>query len=200
MKTTEKHSADHPPAFDADSFLFMKVGNHAGESFDQIVARKQREFDDAGMIFWGYGGSACHPLTQVQPFVSAIIGAGGIPTLVMQYISSTMDQGQHEATEYSKDGINWEPVPEGIHVTGSRHAIVIDEITEGDFLLDTTRFKVGVGPSQGKSANEYLRGRTDKACLVVDPAKSAEFAADAKDLKVITHQAKLKDPFAVLLR
>ena len=50
----------------------MKVGLHAQESIEDIVKRKQREFEDTGSIFWGYGGSTCHPLTMVQPFAKEV--------------------------------------------------------------------------------------------------------------------------------
>ena len=35
------------------AFIFMKVGNHAGETFESILERKRREFDRAGKIFLG---------------------------------------------------------------------------------------------------------------------------------------------------
>lgn len=34
------------------AFIFMQVGNHAGETFETIMERKRREFDRAGKIFW----------------------------------------------------------------------------------------------------------------------------------------------------
>ena len=48
--------------------IVMKVGFHAGEEWNEIIARKQGEISSTGVTFWGYGGSACHPLRQVQPF------------------------------------------------------------------------------------------------------------------------------------
>ena len=47
--------------------VIMKAGPHTGEDLDAIIARKQEEAASAGWCLWGYGGSACHPLTQVQP-------------------------------------------------------------------------------------------------------------------------------------
>ena len=49
--------------------LYMKVGTHAQESLEAIIARKTREIEQAGFALWGYGGSTCHPQTMVQPFV-----------------------------------------------------------------------------------------------------------------------------------
>ncbi len=56
--------------------IFMKVGLHAQESIEEIIARKQKEYDDTGSIFWGYGGGTCHPLTMVQPLAKEVEGRG----------------------------------------------------------------------------------------------------------------------------
>src|SRR4051812_41611270 len=110
-----------------DCFLFMKVGDHAGEPWEAILERKRREFTKAGMIFWGYGGTACHPLSQVQPFARLSIKQQGRIFLVMEHIDSKADPDIVPATQYSSDGINWKPIPEGISVLGSKYAFVLDE-------------------------------------------------------------------------
>jgi hypothetical protein len=181
------------------SFLFMKVGDHAGETFDKIIERKRREKDRAGMIFWGYGGAACHPLTQVRPFLKVVQEDGAVPYLLMQKIRSNADQEMFPAQEYSEDGVTWKKIPAGITVTGSRYALVLDEIQPGDFLLDTREFEIGIGPSRGKRADDYLQGRTDKACLVRTTGQLVGLP-DAKQVKQIDLIAKLRDPYAVLLR
>jgi hypothetical protein len=181
------------------SILFMKVGNHANESFEQILRRKRKELDAAGKIFWGYGGSACHPLTQVRPFVRYAIEQGETPILVMQSISSNMDQGEYAAEEYSEDGVNWLPIPKGVRVTGSRYAMILGEIQPGDFMLDPREFEVGIGPSRGKRADEYLQGRTDKACLTLSERRPHR-PAEEDELKKISFFGKLVDPYAVMLR
>lgn len=185
--------------FKSRSVLFMKVGNHAGESFDAIIARKSRELKAAGRIFWGYGGTACHPLTQVQPFVRLAVKAGEVPVLVMQSINSTMDQDQFAAEEYSEDGVTWKPIPKGVEVIGSRYAMILGEVQAGDFMFDARQFEVGIGPSRGKRAHEYLVGRTDKACLVRAEKEIAE-SLDPEDQKQINFFAELLPPYAVMLR
>lgn len=180
--------------------LFMKVGLHAGETLDQILARKQAEYDATGMIFWGYGGSNCHPVNQVQPFVRSHIeeSPAGIH-LVMAPINSVADPQVLPATEYSSDNVNWSPIPKGINVTGSKYALVLEEIQPCELELQMEEFVVGVGPSKGKGANDYLRGRSDKACL----SKGVAGAGD-KGLKLrsqeIAFAAKLQDPYAVFVR
>lgn len=178
-------------------FLFMKVGNHAGESWDQILARKRRELDQAGMSFWGYGGSACHPISQVQPFAKLVIEEQGGIRLVMQPIKSNADQDTAEATEYSIDGRNWIKIPNGIHVTGSSYALVLDTIEEADLDLPLHELEIGIGPSLGKPAEDYLQGRTDKGCLVRS-TKVRE--ANERTVRKGGFIADLKEPFGVLLR
>ena len=56
-----------------DGILFMKVGTHAQESLDDIIARKSKEIADAGFAMWGYGGNTCHPTSMVQPFAEQYI-------------------------------------------------------------------------------------------------------------------------------
>ena len=34
------------------AFIFIRVGKHAGEDFESILERKQRELEHAGKIFW----------------------------------------------------------------------------------------------------------------------------------------------------
>jgi len=181
------------------SMIFMKVGDHAGEKWEQILARKRRELETAGKIFWGYGGSACHPLTQVQPFARLSIEAGDVPVLVMQSVRSTMDEERYVAEEYSEDGVTWRRIPDGVRVTGSRYAIILGEVTAGDFLFDPREFEVGIGPSRGKRANEYLVGRTDKGCLVRSDRPSLP-VQDSSELTKISHFGEMAAPYAVLLR
>src|SRR5258706_5077633 len=108
--------------------LFMKVGLHAQESLENIIARKQREFDDAGAIFWGYGGNTCHPVRHVRPFATEQSELGRVVTLVMEKMESKHSADPELAKEYSDDGINWLPVPKGINVKGSRYALVLDKL------------------------------------------------------------------------
>ncbi len=180
-----------------EAFVFMKVGNHAGETFEQILDRKNKEFKKTGRLFWGYGGTACHPVTQVQPFARRVIEKHGSIYLLMEPINSNSDPDVVPATEYSRDGVVWTPIPEGIQVTGSRYALVLDEIVPSDLTVSPDEFVVGVGPSRGKKAGEYLQGRIDKACLCRDEASAAGATEGHKQIK---YMAKLQEPFAVLLK
>ena len=181
------------------AFVFMRVGSHAGESFEEILERKQREYEEAGMVFWGYGGPTLHPLTQVQPFAKTWVEDAGSIHILMQPIDSRADPDILPANEFSVDGIEWQPVPNGIRVTGSRYAIVLDEIRPGELELDLGNFEVGIGPSRGRNAANYMRGRVDKGCLVATGPSEKE-VPDGPKIVSIGYQARLLDPYAVMLR
>lgn len=178
-----------------DSFLYMKVGVHANESLQDIIERKRKEIAQAGMSFWGYGGSSCHPFNAVQPFVREVTKGGTTVRLLMQEITSR-HFAVGEAQEYSPDGKNYYPVPKGVKVLGSRYALVLtslDEINESVSLADTA---VGIGRKIGVSGSQYIRGHVDKACLVYKPGTGTATGPDIP----LRLSAKMAEPFAVVLR
>jgi hypothetical protein len=184
-----------------DRFLFMKVGNHANESWNQILERKRKEYETTGHIFWGYGGTTCHPLGVVQPFARLSIREQGGIALVMEAITSRADPDIVPAKEFSRDGIAWEPIPDGISVTGSRYALVLDEIKPGDLAIQLNEFEVALGPSAGKAAETYITGHIDKRCFI--RSKQPREVNDEKKASVVRRigfTAELKEPFGVLLR
>ena len=182
-----------------EAFIFMKVGNHAGETFESIVERKQRELTEAGRTFWGYGGTTLHPIRHVQPFARLWVENRGSVQMVMEPIESKADPDVLPATEYSPDGIEWVPLPSGIVVTGSRYAIILDEITPGQLDLNLRQFEVGIGPSRGRNAADYVKGRVDKGCFVSTPTPSIETGIEQKPVS-IGFQGRLVEPYAVMLR
>lgn len=179
--------------------IFMKVGLHAQESIEDIINRKQKEFEEAGSIFWGYGGNTCHPLTMVQPFAKEAEASGNQVLIVMQKMDSKHAAPPEIAKEYSDDGVNWQPIPKGIEVRGSRHALVLDELRLNEFELDLRDLEVGVGPSRGRKGDQYLVGRVDKGCFLHRPSEIYK-AKDEKYIKPIELVARVKAPYAVLLR
>jgi hypothetical protein len=178
-----------------EPFVFMKVGRHAGETLEEILERKQRELDAAGRIFWGYGGGTMHPLQKVQPFVRSRLEHGEQIKLLMQTIDSRHPDTAAFATEFSADGVNWEPIPEGVQVRGSRYALVLGEIKSGEGELDLSAYRVGAGPSTGRNAAGYIRGRVDKGCL--DPGSPDP---EHPHIVPVHFEAGLIAPYAVLLR
>lgn len=180
-------------------FIFMKVGLHAQEPIEEIVARKRRELDRAGMIFWGYGGNTCHPRSMVQPFAREIAAHDGRVFLIMQKMDSKHFAAPDIARQYSEDGIDWRNIPSGIEVRGSRYALVLGSLEEEQFDVDLRDMRVAVGPSRGKRGDDYIAGRVDKACFEFDPCE-ATAKDDPSPIKRLDLVAGLATPYAVFLR
>ena len=179
------------------AFIYMKVGYHTRETLKDIIERKQREFDEAGKIFWGYGGSTVHPRTQAQPFAEEWVHKQGSIQVLMALTKSKINSKLPPAKQYSKDKEHWEPLPKGICVTGSQFALLLDEITRlDDMELDLRQFEVGIGSRIGTNATNYLVGQTSKACLV----KAGSTYNGSTRPVLITYQARLAEPYAVMLR
>lgn len=180
----------------ATGLLFMKVGVHDGEDFQDILRRKRREIQSTGFSFWGYGGGTCHPTSQVQPYARIKRQSSSGIYLVMEEIHSNHAFSGHVAREFSEDGINWQPMPLGIEVRGSRYALVLGELEDGDLDIDISHYNVAYGPSRGKWADDYVRGRIDKACIEYNPLHGS----GTQNIKTISHYGKLIDPYAVFVR
>lgn len=178
--------------------LYMKVGTHANEPLEAIIARKTKEIEDEGVAFWGYGGSSCNPGTIVQPFGRSFEQRGEVIYLVMQPIDSRHFAETVRAEEFSIDGINWKPIPPGINVTGSRYAVVIKNLRKEEFDLPLDRTKVALGNSTGATGSKYIRGHVDKACLEIIGESSAE--GEHTQPVRIGLVAQIVQPYAVHVR
>jgi hypothetical protein len=113
--------------------IIMKAGAHAGEDLTSIIARKQREAATAGWCLWGYGGSACHPLTQVQPHAQT--APNGVTVLFIA-TRSVPALSPSASREYSADAGTWTPIPHGHLVTGSKWALVLTSLTPASHTID----------------------------------------------------------------
>lgn len=178
---------------DIDHVVFMKVGYHAGETIESIAARKMAEVDRYGFTYWGYGGSVCHPLTQVQPFCRKI---DELPWVV--FLGTNSDPGLASATmnDVSNDNRNWGSVSPHF-VTSSKWGLVIGamEFKPAEVHLDS--YEVAIGPSTGTQLSSYLRGRCDKAC-----ASRVAAHTDGKQGQPVpvVAMARLVEPLAVFFR
>jgi len=178
----------------------MKVGTHANESLDDIVARKQAEIDEAGYALWGYGGNTCHPVTMVQPFASSAESAGTPIHLCMQPMQSNHFAVTARATEFSTDGFSWEEVPPAINVIGSRFALAIEQLHTEQFELPLSHTKVAIGNQTGRRGDRYIKGRVDKACLEYVAEADPEPDPDEEKVIDIGLVAELRKPYAVFVR
>lgn len=179
--------------------LYMKVGTHAQESLDDIIARKKKEIEDEGFGMWGYGGNTCHPTTMVQPFARSFEEKGGEIFLCMEEMNSKHRAEPIRANQYSTDGVNWIDVPPGIKAVGSRYALLIGSLETVDLELPLNEARVAVGPSKGRIGNKYIQGQVDKACFeIIEPERGANEPLPPS--KPIGLTAKLIKPYAVFLR
>lgn len=177
--------------------IFMKVGTHAQERLDDIIARKRQEIDKAGFALWGYGGSTCHPQSMVQPFAKSFHKQGRAIYLCMKEMESRHFAEPLRAEQSSPDGIEWTDIPEGVNVLGSRYALVIKSLQSESLKLPLHRTTVAVGPSRGKEGHRYISGQVDKACLEIGTSPETE---DDEETTPISLVAELAEPFAVFLR
>ena len=201
MSTRPLFAATRPSSLTTASplhaIIFMKIGYHADEDLAQILARKKREEEECGVIFWGYGGNACHPTNQVLPFVSHAIAAQQRPVLAMKVTQSRFSGECRFATEFSVDGVDWNPLPPGAIVKGSRYALICRNIQQVDAQLNLAEYTVAIGPSVGKQLNSYLRYRVDKACAWFTGDSSSDDGLHTAD---ISYVADLVEPYAVFVR
>ncbi|MGH9749029.1 MAG: hypothetical protein ACRD6R_03785 [Candidatus Polarisedimenticolia bacterium] len=181
-----------------DGLVYMKVGTHAQEPLEDIVARKTREIEQAGFALWGYGGGTCHPLTMVQPFAHSYVKRSGVIYLCMQPMLSKHFAEQVRARYLSVDGMTWEEIPPTVNCIGSRYALVIRDLHKEEFDLDLSHTRVAIGNSEGLSGKDYIRGRVDKACLEV----TTEGNAPSEDPSAIRIGliAQIVKPYAVFVR
>lgn len=183
------------PLVPGTGIFFMRVGTHAGETLTDIVTRKSREIDQLGNTFWGYGGNVFNPLTTVQPFAKDRAAAGMPVYLCMEEMVSERYFGESlAAAECSSDGCNWNCVPSGIEVLGSRYALKITDLKATAFDL---HLEDPVGPGFGRAGNRFVRDTVDKSCLVIDPNAGT---ADDQRGRRISLCATVLTPHAFLLR
>jgi hypothetical protein len=181
-----------------EGFLYMKVGTHARETLEDIVARKRKEIEEAGYALWGYGGSTCHPLSMVQPFARDYVKKAGRIYLCMQPMDSKHFAEPLRASKMSIDGVAWEEIPAPVNCKGSRYALVIKDLRQEHFDISLQRTKVAIGNSMGRAGDAYIAGRVDKACL--EAQEGVEVGQDDEKRIHIGLVAEIVDPYAVFLK
>jgi len=174
--------------------LIMKVGVHACEPLECIVARKHAEERMLGQFYWGYGGTLCHPRNQVTPLADMAAAVGGAPMLVMLSTPSKHLSDGSDAAFLSADGATWTPLPSGATVRGSRYALVCRALERAEATIDLAQYEVAAGPSRGVRIDAYLRGRVDKAC-----ARRRATSVASSECPV-AYVAEIVPPSAVFLR
>lgn len=172
----------------------MKAGFHGKEPLQAILERKAKEEAAAGVIFWGYGGTLCHPTKQIRPFTERC-KADGLPVSVIMAATTSKFTGEPQtAKEFSEDGLTWQPLPREVKVVASRYALVMRDFKLCQMELDLNSYVVAIGPSEGRILSEYIRGRVDKGCAIyktpIHPSNPV----------LVAFTAVLVSPYAVFVR
>lgn len=170
----------------------MKIGYHGNETLDEIVYRKTREEKSCGVLFWGYGGTICHPLKQVSPFINSAKKQGYKVKLVLSITPSKFHKTIQHAKYFSVDQKNWQPMPKGSLITASKYAIICKNFRKVDYKIDISKYTVAIGPNKGKSLHKYLSYRTDKACAIYNSQNNK-----ISHLTSIAFEADIVSPYAV---
>jgi hypothetical protein len=179
--------------------VFMKVGTHAQETLEDIIARKTKEIENAGFALWGYGGNTCHPQTMVQPFARSYEEKGQHIYLCMQEMDSKHFAEPVRADQMSEDGLTWRDIPGPINVLGSRYALAIKALRKETLKLPLSGTRVAIGMSQGRPGDQYISGRVDKACLEISGITRTTTEEQSPSVS-INLVAELVSPYAVYLR
>jgi len=184
-------------AIDLRCIILMKVGFHTDEALSEIVRRKTSEEEECGKVFWGYGGTLCHPLTQIKPFVQRAQEQNLKPMLVMAFTPSRFAITDSEwAREMSVDKKVWKPIPPGVYVKGSRYAIVCKGFRKANEEIDLAAYKVAVGKRRGMRLSDYIRHRIDKACAF----RARKTHPEQGTTVAISYVAEIVRPYAVFVR
>lgn len=178
------------------SIIFMKVGYHSDENLEEIIERKKREEKVNEFLFWGYGGTLCHPVSQVRPFIRENLSKGLKTMLFMSFTPSKYISQPKLAQEYSLNRKIWHPIPSGVSIRGSRYAIICKNLEKFDTLINLNMYNVAIGINKGRPLGEVIKYRVDKACGFIDQKYNRY---KEKNIKIL-YIAEIVEPFAVLLR
>lgn len=174
-----------------ENIIIMKCGTHATEKIEDILNRKKIEEENNGYIYWGYGGTLCHPINQVQPFCHH----NKKVYLLLTLTTSELNNIPKRANRYSIDKKMWHNINSSINVLGSKYALVIKNLQKCDFEINLSDYEIGIGKSVGKNLSVYLKGRVDKACAI----KSNKVQKQEERKIKITMIAELVSPYSVFV-
>lgn len=175
------------------NIIIMKCGTHASEKIEDIFKRKKEEEQKTGYIYWGYGGTLCHPLNQVQPFCND----NNKIYLLLTPTSSELNNEPKRSNYFSIDNKTWESIDTNVNVYGSKYALVIKNLQKCDFDINLSDYEIAIGKSKGKNLTNYLNGRVDKACA--SERKKCNISTESKKIKIVMI-AELINPYSVFVK
>jgi len=149
-----------------------------------------------GFVYWGYGGTLCHP-RRVQEFAAGELRrTGEAPTLVMAetrsaYRSRTIGRNRW----YSQDRQAFARFPRQVVMVGCSSALVCERLVCQPSWIDLNQYEVAGGLRSGAPLGDFIRYQINKAC-----ASRISGSNDRRRITSIVATAKLVYPFAVYLR
>ena len=146
------------------NIVFMKYGTHAGETASAIIQNKVDESISFGQTFWGYGGTTCHPIKQIQPFIKRNAEIGEYTYLVLSRIDSVWNRQSQRAKFFSYNNIDWQPIPEENCIKGSKYAIICSQFLLCDLEINLSLYQVPFGNAKGRLLSSYICGMNTKGC------------------------------------
>ncbi len=174
-----------------DNIIIMKCGTHASEKIEDIFNRKKLEEINNGYICWGYGGTLCHPINQVQPFCKDYNKV----YLLLTPTHSELNNDPKRAKSFSFDKCTWSNFNSKVNVYGSKYALIIKNLQKCNFEINLKDYEIAIGKSKGKNLSEYLQGRVDKACAI----KNIKDKNNSKKIKIVMI-AELVSPYSIFVK
>ena len=143
----------------------MKIGPFCGFSLPEIISIKQKEQEKIGKFYLGYSGVFCHP-KRVSEFIQNARNQQEKIMVLFTTTPSNFNSPIARLSHESHDAQNWTALPEEVLLVGSKFSIVAKNIQPTNFDLDLSQYESMLGTTPGKTLDEYLRFRCDKACAV----------------------------------
>ena len=119
-------------------------GEHAKESFDQIIQRKKKDIENVGYTFWLENSYKTTP-DKVQAFYG-IANKEGIELNCLLYMGNTQDtKHDTKAKEYSVNKRNWQKIDSKLSpITGrmseNTHALVFNKLDSENIDLNLENY------------------------------------------------------------
>lgn len=184
-----------------NNIVLMAYGTHAGEGPDCIISRKKNELIKTGRVFWGYNGTLCHPINQIQPFLQENIENDQQTYLALVQTQTYLEQHNvvnvinNRAILYSEDRIDWLPIPSGNNVIGSKYAVICSSFEKCNIAVDLSQYRMMYGTYAGKRASDFWGWRKNKACC-----RYSDVDIDIATPKIVTISVLAKIEKAVFIQ
>lgn len=183
--------------------IISVIGTHANESEEEIFRRKVIDIENIGLTFWLQKSRKATPKmvqmicsaseSENKPryclFIESATKGGAVPT-----------KESDKAKEYSKDGINWRKIPDGLSpVTGkidvNAYALILNRLDMVNDIIDLWAYADFY--NQDKPLKFILGAST--VCAIKRDTELNKDRMKARYRKVLAI-GELSEPFCVYLK